>query len=54
MTGGPRLSVAEAAGVDTVSGAVALAGWAGFSAWTEWLAVALFLIFLNLIFPFSI
>jgi hypothetical protein len=34
--------------VDTVSGAAALVGWAGFSAWTEWLATALFPIFFEI------
>jgi hypothetical protein len=32
MTGGPRLSVSHGGGADTLSGAAALAGSAGFSA----------------------
>jgi hypothetical protein len=51
MTGGPRLSVAEAAGRHTASGAVAMAGCAGFLAWAEWVVAALFL-FLNFAFCF--
>jgi hypothetical protein len=47
--------VAERRGRRTASGAAALAGWAGFSAWTEWLAAALLYFFFEiLIFPFSI
>jgi hypothetical protein len=45
MIGGPCLSVSRDSGTDTLSGAAALAVWAGFSAWTEWLAAALFLFF---------
>jgi hypothetical protein len=47
MTSGPRLSVAEPQGRRTASGAAALAGWAGFSAWTEWLAATLLYFFLK-------
>jgi hypothetical protein len=47
MTSGPCLSVAEQQGRHTASGATALAGWAGFSVWTEWLAAALLYFFLK-------
>jgi hypothetical protein len=40
---GPHLSVSAAAGAVTDSGVAALTGWAGFSAWTEWLVAALLL-----------
>jgi hypothetical protein len=51
MTGGPCLTVSTVAGEVTDLGA-ALAGWAGFLAWTEWVTAALFLYFFEFAFSF--
>jgi hypothetical protein len=48
MTRGPRLSVAEATGHRTALGAAALAGWAGFLAWADWLAATLLYFFFEI------